>query len=121
MTTPNSTPEPTGARLYVDEALCSAHGQCFAVAPSLFEPDDDGFNRAAGAGWVGLTDDQVALALTAERMVVIGRGRLISETSVAELASSRGIVLHDLATQAASLEEAFLALTDGSLQFRGTR
>jgi ferredoxin len=68
MTTPDAAaPEPTGPRLYVDEALCSAHGQCFIAAPSLFEPDDDGFNKAAGAGWVGLADDQVALALTAER------------------------------------------------------
>jgi ferredoxin len=59
--------EPKGLRLYVDEALCSAHGLCAAAAPSLFTLDDDGFNTAAGAGWVPLTEDQVELALSAER------------------------------------------------------
>jgi ferredoxin len=61
------TEEPKGLRLYVDEALCSAHGLCAAAAPSLFKLDDDGFNTAAGAGWVPLTEDQVDLALRAER------------------------------------------------------
>jgi ferredoxin len=59
--------EPAGLRLYVDEALCSAHGLCAAAAPSLFKLDDDGFNTAAGAGWVPLTEDQAEIALSAER------------------------------------------------------
>ena len=59
--------EPAGLRLYVDEALCSAHGLCAAAAPSLFKLDDDGFNTAAGAGWVPLTEDQAELAYSAER------------------------------------------------------
>jgi ferredoxin len=59
--------EPSGPRLYVDEALCCAHGQCVLVAPSLFELDDDGFNKAAGAGWVGLAPEQVESAVDAER------------------------------------------------------
>ncbi|HEY2207069.1 MAG TPA: ferredoxin [Pseudonocardia sp.] len=32
----------------VDEALCCGHGQCHAVAPDVFDLDDDGFNTAAG-------------------------------------------------------------------------
>jgi ABC-2 type transport system ATP-binding protein len=47
------------------------------------------------------------MALTAERLVVIARGRLLAETSVAELSAG-----------AASLEEAFLELTAGEVEFR---
>jgi ABC-2 type transport system ATP-binding protein len=48
------------------------------------------------------------IALTADHLVVIGQGRLLADTSVAELSA-----------RAASLEEAFLALTGGSAEFRG--
>jgi ABC-2 type transport system ATP-binding protein len=47
------------------------------------------------------------VARTAERLVVIGRGRLLAQTSVAELTARSG-----------SLEAAFLALTSGSVQYR---
>jgi ABC-2 type transport system ATP-binding protein len=47
------------------------------------------------------------VARTAERLVVIGRGRLLAETSVAELSAGSG-----------SLEEAFLELTSGSVEYR---
>jgi ABC-2 type transport system ATP-binding protein len=43
------------------------------------------------------------MALTAERLIVIGAGRLLADTSVAELSATN-----------TSLEEAFLALTAGS-------
>jgi ABC-2 type transport system ATP-binding protein len=49
------------------------------------------------------------MALTAERLVVVGKGRLLAETSVAELSA-----------RSASLEEAFLELTSGSVEYRGT-
>ena len=45
------------------------------------------------------------MALTAECLIVIGAGRLLAETTVAELSAS-----------SASLEDAFLALTGGSNQ-----
>jgi ABC-2 type transport system ATP-binding protein len=45
------------------------------------------------------------MALTADRLIVIGGGRLLTDTTVAELAA-RG---------AGSLEDAFFALTEGSL------
>jgi ABC-2 type transport system ATP-binding protein len=47
-------------------------------------------------------------ARTADRVVVIGRGRLLADTSVAELAAG-----------SASLEEAFFELTSASAEFRG--
>ena len=50
------------------------------------------------------------MALTAERLIVIGAGRLLADTTVAELSASN-----------ASLEDAFLALTSDTAEFRATR
>jgi ABC-2 type transport system ATP-binding protein len=47
------------------------------------------------------------MALTAERLVVIARGRLLADTSVAELSAG-----------SASLEEAFLELTAEGVEYR---
>ena len=49
------------------------------------------------------------IALTAEHLVVIGKGRLIADTSLDRLVADSG---HD------SLEEAFLELTAGAAEFR---
>jgi ABC-2 type transport system ATP-binding protein len=49
------------------------------------------------------------MALTAERLVVIGQGRLLADTTVAELS-----------TGAASLEDAFFRLTSGAVEYRPT-
>lgn len=35
-------------RYTVDQALCAGHGQCFAIAPDVFGPDDEGLNRDVG-------------------------------------------------------------------------
>jgi ABC-2 type transport system ATP-binding protein len=48
------------------------------------------------------------MAVTADRLVVIGAGRLLADTTVAELS-----------VRSASLEDAFLELTSGSAEFRG--
>jgi ABC-2 type transport system ATP-binding protein len=48
------------------------------------------------------------IARTADHVVVIGRGRLLADTSVAELSA-----------RSASLEEAFFELTSGSAEYRG--
>ena len=48
------------------------------------------------------------LALTADQVVVIGQGRLLADTSVAELSA-----------RSASLEEAFFDLTSASTEYRG--
>jgi ABC-2 type transport system ATP-binding protein len=47
------------------------------------------------------------MALTAERLVIIGRGRLVAETSVEELS-----------TRYASLEAAYFELTSGSAEYQ---
>ena len=47
------------------------------------------------------------MAVTAERLVVVGRGRLLAQTSVAELSA-----------RSTSLEEAFLALTSADVEYR---
>jgi ABC-2 type transport system ATP-binding protein len=49
------------------------------------------------------------MAQTAERLVVIGAGRLLADTTVAELTS-----------RSDSLEDAFLELTEGSAEFRAS-
>ena len=46
------------------------------------------------------------IAQTADELIVIGRGRLLAQTSVAELAA-----------RSTSLEEAFFALTEGSTEY----
>ncbi|HEX5994862.1 MAG TPA: hypothetical protein VFY84_06940, partial [Jiangellales bacterium] len=48
------------------------------------------------------------MALTADRLVVIGRGRLLAETTVAELAAGDD-----------SLEDAFFRLTSRATDYRG--
>jgi ABC-2 type transport system ATP-binding protein len=45
--------------------------------------------------------------------------RGLDEVAVGELAARRSIVLHELSPQLASLEEAFMELTEDSLEFRG--
>jgi ferredoxin len=39
-------------KIHVDPALCQGHNRCVALAPSLFDIDDDGFASAAGDGTV---------------------------------------------------------------------
>jgi ABC-2 type transport system ATP-binding protein len=45
--------------------------------------------------------------------------RGVDEVAIGDLAGARGIVLHELSPQTASLEEAFMELTEGSLEYRG--
>jgi ABC-2 type transport system ATP-binding protein len=110
------------------------------------------------------------MALTADEVIIIGRGRLIEQTSIdgllnrssmqsvrvrspqadalrkaleangattvleddgsltvrgvdevaiGDLAAAHGFTLHELSPQTASLEEAFMELTEGSLEYRG--
>jgi ABC-2 type transport system ATP-binding protein len=49
------------------------------------------------------------MELTADRLVIIGRGRLIADTTVGELITGAG---------AASLEDAYLELTEGAVEHR---
>jgi ABC-2 type transport system ATP-binding protein len=50
------------------------------------------------------------MAVTADRLIVIGAGRLLADTTVAELS-----------VRSTSLEDAFLQLTSGSAEFRGAQ
>jgi ABC-2 type transport system ATP-binding protein len=50
------------------------------------------------------------MALMADRLVVIGQGRLLADTTVAEMSA-----------RAPSLEDAFLAMTDPSAEYRAAR
>ncbi len=33
-------------KAFVDVARCSGHGRCYATAPELFQPNDEGYGRA---------------------------------------------------------------------------
>jgi ABC-2 type transport system ATP-binding protein len=85
------------------------------------------------------------MAVTADHLIVVGRGRLLADCPaaeftgegaraepgadgaltitgmpaprIAELAARAGIVVHELTPQRASLEQAFLELTEGSLEY----
>ena len=46
--------------------------------------------------------------------------RGVDEVAIGELAAKLSITLHELAPQTASLEEAFMALTEGSVEFHGS-
>jgi ferredoxin len=35
-------------KLHVEHDLCSGHGRCYAVAPDVFDSDDEGYNDARG-------------------------------------------------------------------------
>lgn len=30
-------------KISVDRSVCTGHGRCYALAPSVYEPDDDGY------------------------------------------------------------------------------
>ncbi len=47
--------------------------------------------------------------------------RGVDEVAIGDLAGARGIILHELSPRTASLEEAFMELTEGSLEYRGAR
>lgn len=80
------------------------------------------FLRTAGAGTVRVRSpqlDRLAALLPESRcdgdaLLVDGR----STEQVGELAADNGIVLHELSTRRASLEEAYLNLTDPAVQYR---
>lgn len=39
-------------KIHVDPTLCQGHNRCTALAPDLFDIDDEGFASAAGDGTV---------------------------------------------------------------------
>lgn len=50
-------------RIFLDSNKCQGHGRCYALAPQLFEPDDEGFAVLRGDGEVsGELEDEARLA-----------------------------------------------------------
>lgn len=50
-------------RVHVDEDKCEGHGRCYALATTVFEPDEVGNGQAVGDGTVAPADqDQARLA-----------------------------------------------------------
>jgi ferredoxin len=47
-------------RVELDVARCQGHARCLALAPSLFDIDDDGFGRVLIDGEVGTSDIEAA-------------------------------------------------------------
>ena len=39
----------TTMRIHIDENLCSGHGRCYTLEPSVFQSDEDGFPVQRGA------------------------------------------------------------------------
>lgn len=54
------------AKYMVDEALCQAHGKCYAIASKVFGPDADGYEEHSGKGWVEIPPDRLEEARAAE-------------------------------------------------------
>jgi ferredoxin len=51
-------------KIHVDPALCQGHNRCVALAPALFDIDDEGFASAAGDGTIPPgQDDLVELVI----------------------------------------------------------
>lgn len=38
----------TNPRIAIDRDACVGHGRCYAVAPEIFEPDDEGYSVVVG-------------------------------------------------------------------------
>jgi ferredoxin len=47
-------------KISVDSALCQGHNRCIAVAPDLFDIDEEGFASAAGDGTVAPAQRELA-------------------------------------------------------------
>ncbi|MEQ1786009.1 MAG: ferredoxin [Acidimicrobiales bacterium] len=47
-------------KVHVDEERCEGHGRCYALAPTVFEPDDVGNGEAVGDGHVAPDDEDRA-------------------------------------------------------------
>ena len=50
-------------RVTIDDEKCQGHGRCYALAPTVFEPDDIGQGKVLGDGTVAEGEqDQARLA-----------------------------------------------------------
>jgi len=52
-------------KVMVDRQLCQGHNRCCALAPELFEADEDGYSRVIGDGSVPIgLESKARLAVT---------------------------------------------------------
>ena len=64
-------------RVSVDPGSCVGHGRCYDVAPSLFEPDEEGYSVVRGDGTVPAGQAEaarLAVRLCPERAVRVAGG-----------------------------------------------
>ncbi len=47
-------------KVHVDAERCEGHGRCYALAPTVFEPDDLGNGQVVGEGAVAAGDEDKA-------------------------------------------------------------
>jgi ferredoxin len=47
-------------RLRIDAEMCTGHGRCYALAPEVFEPDEDGHGLVLHGGEVQAGLEEVA-------------------------------------------------------------
>jgi ferredoxin len=47
-------------RLHVEHDLCSGHGRCYAVAPTVYDSDEEGYNVARGETLIVPPEDEDA-------------------------------------------------------------
>ena len=66
-------------KVLVDEALCSANGQCYAVASELFQADDQGFCAQAGQGLIDVPEGLEGQARLAESVCPEAAIRVLEE------------------------------------------
>ncbi|MDV2474429.1 ATP-binding cassette domain-containing protein [Rhodococcus zopfii] len=96
-------------RLIADTSVDAFVAQASEAAVRVRSPQLDALRAALAERGHTVRDDDGAL-------VVAG----VTTAEVGELAAARSVVLHELAGQHASLEEAFMKMTGGDVQFHGT-
>jgi ABC-2 type transport system ATP-binding protein len=97
-------------RLIADASVRDVVDRSATRAVRVCTPDASRFSRVlAERGWKTDLGDDGALRVAG-----------VDTRDVGELAALHGVVLHELVPERASLEEAFIELTDASVEFAGT-
>ena len=96
-------------RLIADTSVDAFVAQASEASVRVRSPQLDTLRAALAESGHVVHEDDGALVVTGVSMAEVG-----------ELAAARSVVLHELAGQSASLEDAFMKLTGGDVQFHGT-
>ena len=117
------------SHLMSEMALTADHVVVIGKGRLIAEMPIDEFTAQNSNAYVRVrspNSDQLRSALEGEAGATVTAGdgeslsvRGLSQERIGELAWSNGIMLHELATQSASLEEAFVESTEGNLEFSG--